>query len=222
MGALRWTVISLPREGLGCRLTDGDVVRMPIRAVRPERDDDIRAEVVGDARDVLGEHPAVDHGEIAVQVVEALGMLDAEDCTGLSKLLLPDLAQRTPGGCARAADLSALPPGGRHDHGLPSLCRVLRQCPSGTEHLVVRVGEDTEQPWAVHLSTARFFGPGRGPAYALGGHTRGNDRDLVLRPRPNRAATAGGKLGRRSDRHAELRSWPRRSKLRQERTCAAV
>src|SRR6266536_5977837 len=121
MGASRLSVISLPREGLGRRLTDGDVVRMPIRAVRPESDDDIRAEVASDAKDVIGEHPAVDHGEIAVHVVEAQGMLDAEDCTGLSKLLLPDLAQRTPGGCASVADLSALPPGGRHDHGLPSL-----------------------------------------------------------------------------------------------------
>ena len=118
--ALGGTVNARPPEGLGCRLADGDVIRVPVGTFGPERDDDVRAEVVDDPKDILGKRPPVDPGELAVRVVEAQGVLHAEDRAGLSELPLSDLAQGAPGGSAGIADLSALPTSRRYDHGLRS------------------------------------------------------------------------------------------------------
>jgi hypothetical protein len=101
------------------------VIRVPVSALGPERDDDVRAEVTGDAEDVLGKRHSVDLGEFAVRVVEAQSLLDAEDRAGLSEFSLSDLAEGAPSRGPGVADLSSLPAGRRHDHGLRSKRHIL-------------------------------------------------------------------------------------------------
>ena len=115
---------------------------------RPERDDDIRPELADDPGHLVhqGREPGVSQG--AVDVVQAADLADAEAPAGQPQLGLPDSGDGTPVTGGSVTDLARLAPGRRHHHDLGTLFRVAGERAPGAERLIIRMGEDTQQPAA--------------------------------------------------------------------------
>jgi len=129
------------------QLADGNVVGMAIRALRTERNDDLRsdpAKVTGDFLDRFGR---VDLIERAIRIVEEPDFSEAQLCSGRQQLGLTRLADDVRSRRLLAvSEPTAFASGRCHQIGRHSLGRTFRQSPARSQRLIVGMGEHPHKP----------------------------------------------------------------------------
>ena len=163
LGVVGATRVGRGHDGRRRELGDRDVIRMPVRAVRPERHDDVgpdAPQVTGDARDRLARIRPI---ELLIAIVEqrssrARPAPRPRRAAPLSRI---SASATAPGMLGRTGPMPAVSAGiaarGGQQKDVDAFGRVLRQRAADAQRFVVGMGEHREQPRCPDCGSSRDF-----------------------------------------------------------------
>jgi len=127
-------------------MTNGDVIGMAIGSRLIEGEDDVWSKLSDEPDRPADQFGLRDARKLAVTIVEAPDVLDAEGMAGqfeLAGAFLPERASRSHRGIP---DLPSLASCEGYDHRFRTAGDILRQRPPNAEGFIVRMSENAQQP----------------------------------------------------------------------------